>query len=245
DGRGGGGPGSNGLFVCWGQAGICPIAGEHEVVPGRAQAGPTRILLGRRGEGRTPLAHDLPWRQFGGKAGDARDLAPDSLRERLARRVEEPVAGADGGRDATREGEDPLGRRIDHAEDRRQALGRLDAKVCIDDGAELGRGLETRKERGGRVRWYRKDNGVLGGEVDAVLAKVERRYRRAGKAHGVQLMPEQDRAPSLREQRERGLDQGRAEALARDQRPASLATGRHGLADDRARKRRRADGGID
>ena len=36
---------------------------------------------------------------------------------------------------------------IDHAEDRRQAGGRLDAEMRIDDGAELGRRLQTGHER--------------------------------------------------------------------------------------------------
>ena len=60
--------------------------------------------------------------QGGSAAGNPvklRDLAPDRLRELLARRVEEPVAGADGDREPARKGEQPFHRAVEHAEDRR------------------------------------------------------------------------------------------------------------------------------
>ena len=73
-----------------------------------ARAGPLGVLRRRRGESGAPLAHDLPGRQFGRQSGHARDLAPDRLRQFLARRVDQPIAGADGDRQPAGKGKHPF-----------------------------------------------------------------------------------------------------------------------------------------
>ena len=82
-----------------------------------ARAGPQRVLLRRRREGRAPLAHDLPRRQVAPAmpaiAATSRQIV---ARELLARHVDQPVGGADGDRQPVREGEQPFDGAADHAE---------------------------------------------------------------------------------------------------------------------------------
>src|SRR6202035_6017517 len=100
-------------------------------------------------EGGAPFTYNLPRRQRGAKSGRGVDLVPDGAGERLARRVDEPVAGADGDGEAARKGEDPFRGGVEDAEDRRLPGGRGYAEMCVDDGAELGRRRELRHQRGG------------------------------------------------------------------------------------------------
>ena len=58
-------------------------------------------------------------------------------------------------------------------------------------------------------------------------------------------MLEQHRRAALLQQRKRGLDQRRAQAVARDQRPAGAAAGGERFADHRGGKLRRAVRRID
>ena len=107
--------------------------------------------------------------QGGSAAGSpvsACDLAPDRFGEFFARRVDQPIAGADGDREAARKGEQPLHRAVEHAEDRRLRRRRLDAEMGVDDGAEFGRHLEAGHQRRGDIGRHREDDGVVRAERD-------------------------------------------------------------------------------
>ena len=72
---------------------------------------------GRRRKRRAPLAHDLPGRQRRRQAGHApRPRARSSRASCFARRVDQPVGGADGHREPAGKGEDPFDRAVEHAE---------------------------------------------------------------------------------------------------------------------------------
>ena len=65
------------------QAGRGPVAGQNEIAPLRPRGGTLGVLLRGGREGRPPLAHDLPRRQFGGNSRQpatppARSSAPAS-----------------------------------------------------------------------------------------------------------------------------------------------------------------------
>src|SRR5712671_7469025 len=90
---------SNGAFDRGRQAGRRPIAREPEIAP-RGPGSRSLALLGRkRRESRPPFPDDLPWRQGFGIAylGDGRNLAPDRARQRVARRIHQPVGAVPGG----------------------------------------------------------------------------------------------------------------------------------------------------
>ena len=84
-----------------------------------------------------------------------------------------------------------------------------------------------------------------GAERNGLAAEIERLDPLAGKAQRAQLMLHAHVGAALLQKRERRLDQGRAQAFARDQRPAGAAADRKRLADDRAGKPRRAVRRID
>ena len=183
--------------------------------------GPERILLGCGGEGRAPLAHDLPGRQLGRQAGRGGDLAPDRPRQRVARRVDQAVAGADGGRDPAGEGEHPLGRAVEQPEDRRLVRRRLDAEMRVDDGAEFGRRLRgpgpaPTRRRAGRpgsprrrrqARCCRRRNRALrpacrtraGDGADGPSRTGLLRSRRNASAGSISALPRPSRAISGRQ----------------------------------------------
>ena len=116
--------GSDRTFDGRGQAGICPIASEDEIAPRSGGARAFASCVGRRGEGRAPLAHDLPRRhRIGRQAATAATSLQIVLAKFLARRVDQPVAGADGDRQPAGKGEQPFDRAVEHAEDRRLSGG--------------------------------------------------------------------------------------------------------------------------
>ena len=84
--------GPDGAFDRRRQAGCGPVSGQKQVAPLRPRRRPPGVLLRGRGEGRPALAHDLPGGQFRRKAGRLSDLAPDRLRQIVARGLDEPVA---------------------------------------------------------------------------------------------------------------------------------------------------------
>src|SRR6266700_5759851 len=143
--------GADGALNRRGQAGIGPIPGQEQIAPFVPRPRPAGILRVRRREGGAPLPHNLPWRQAVRKAGRDLDLVPDRARQRLARRVEEPVAGADGDRQPARKCKDPFRRRVEDAEDRRLAGRRIEAEMGVDDGAELRGRREVWHDRGRRI----------------------------------------------------------------------------------------------
>ena len=95
-------------------------------------------------------------------------------------------------------------------------------------------------ERGGGVRRHREHDGIIAAERDRLAAELERLDTAGAEAHGAQLVLHPHRHAVLFEPGERRLDQGRAQAFARDQRPAGAAAHRQGFADDGAGEPRRA-----
>ena len=172
-----------------------------------------------------PLAHDLPRRQYIRQSGDARYFAPDRFRQFFARRVDQPVAGADGDGDATRKRKDPFRRGIDDAEDRRQTGGWLDAEMRVDDGAEFRRHLQPAHQRsrdiGGTARLTASSAASSTVSPPNSSAAIPFARQTAGPQTDARAA---DRA-TLLSVRQRRLDHGRAQPLARDQRPARLAAG--------------------
>src|ERR1700690_357276 len=120
---------------------ISPVAGKKQISEGRRRAGPQRILLRRGLKRRTTLAHDLPWRQFALYAGNFADIPPDRLRQLLARHIHQPVAIADGDRQALREGEQPFHQSPDDPDQRGHVLRRIEAEMGVYDRPEFGRRL--------------------------------------------------------------------------------------------------------
>ena len=102
--------------------------------------------------------------RFRRQPGNRRDLAPDGLRERLPRRVDQAIAGADRHRDAARERKDPFRGGVDDAQIGGRSGGRIDAEMRIHDRAVFIRRLEAGNERGRHVGWHRQDDGVVAGE---------------------------------------------------------------------------------
>ena len=182
--------GADRAFDGGGQAGSGPIAGEHEIAPRGFGARAFCILRRRRGKSGAPLAHDLPGRQRGRQSGHARDVGPDGLRQFFARRVDQPVGGADRDRHPAGKGEQPFHRAVDDAEDRRLPGRRIDAEMRIDDGAEFGRHVEAADSDAARIGRHRKDDGIVGGKRDRLAAEIERVDAFRPEADGAKLMPE-------------------------------------------------------
>ena len=116
------------------QSGRGPVAGQKQVLPLGARAGTLGVLGGCRGEGRAPLAHDLPRRQVRGNSRDLGDLVPDRLRQLGARHVHQPVGAADRHRQPAFERKNPLGRAVDAAPLHRRHAGRhVDLEMRVGD----------------------------------------------------------------------------------------------------------------
>ena len=75
-------------------------------------------------------------------AGRLADVPPDRLRQLLARHIDQPVAIADGDRQPLRERKQPLHQAADDAEIGGASLGRIEAEMRVDDGAEFRRRLQ-------------------------------------------------------------------------------------------------------
>ena len=86
---------------------------------------------------------------------------------------------------------------------------------------------------------------VAGAERDGFVAEIERRDRSIGKTNGAQLMVQPHLDAALAQQRQRGLDERRAQSVARDQRPAGASAERERLADHGRREPRGAERRID
>ena len=76
--------GDDGSFDRRGQAGLRPIASERKILQRGTRSGAASVLLRRRGERRSPLADNLPYRQRRLNAGDVRDIVPDKRCQALA-----------------------------------------------------------------------------------------------------------------------------------------------------------------
>src|SRR3981189_2294057 len=64
NGCGGAVAGSNGTFNRGRQAGVGPVAGEHQIAPARGRFRAASILFGRARNRPPPFAHNLPGRQW-------------------------------------------------------------------------------------------------------------------------------------------------------------------------------------
>ena len=120
------------------------------------------VLGRRRGEGRAPLAHDLPRRQVGGNSRGFGDLVPDRLRKLRARHVHQAVGAADRHRQPPFERENPFGRRVDQPLHRRHAGRHVDLEMGVGDGAVALRHREPGHQRRRGMRRHRDDHGIAG-----------------------------------------------------------------------------------
>ena len=199
----------------------------------------------KRSVQRAPFAHDLPRRQCRRQAGQACDLAPDPFGELLARRIDEPVAGANGHREPAREGEQPLHCAVEHAEDWRLRRRRLDAKMRIDDSAVFARRFQIGQQRQSDVWRHCENDRVVRTKRHRVGAEIEGVDPPGRKTQRPQLMLHAHAGTALLQMGERWIDQRRAQAFARNQRPASSPPDRQRLADDGASEPRRAVRRVD
>ena len=115
----------------------------------------------------------------------------------------------------------------------------------IDDGAEFVRRLQARQQRGRGARRHREHDGIVGRDGDGVVAEIQFADMIGGHRELAQLVTEPDGRALALQQFYGGLDQDRAQAVARDQGTAGLAARQQGLAHDRAGKPGRALGRID
>ena len=156
------------------QAGLDPVAGEHNIRPSSARIRPFGVLRRRRGEGRALFLDDLPGRQIGRKTGQRRRLAPDLGRKLIARTVDEPVGVADRDREPIRKGEQPFDLGVDDAEDRRLPARRRDLEMDIENAAKFVRRRQARKEVL-RDPWrHAEDHGIVRAKLLLRPVKVER-----------------------------------------------------------------------
>ena len=157
-----------------------------------------------------------------------------ALRQALARHVQQPVAAADGDRQAAGKREQPFDGAVDDADHGREAGRRIDAEMRVDDGAELGRHLRP------------------GTSVSAAIAAAPpgppRRRRRARPPRCRNRAPRPrsaNRCARSRAELDRRARCAAGSAIAGstkasptgrrgDQRPAGASAGRQRLADDRA-----------
>ena len=123
--------------------------------------------------------------------------------------------------------------------------GRIEAEMRVDDGAEFRRRLQARQQRRRRARRHREHHDVVGAERNRVAAEFQFADIAARHRELAQLMAELDRGALVLQQLDRGLDQNRAQAVARDQRPAGLPARQQRFPHDRAGQARRALGRID
>ena len=151
-------------------------------------AGRLAFSSGVADEGRPPLAHDLPRRQFAGNSRRPRHLLPYRLGQHRARHLHQAVGIADRDRQPAREGEDPFGRAVDDAEHRRHAGRHVDAEMRVGDGAMALRHRQLGDERRRGMARHRQNDRIVGAQRRGLGAEIELRDPAAGKAHRAQLM---------------------------------------------------------
>ncbi len=95
------------------------------------------------------------------------------------------------------------------------------------------------------MRRHRQDHGVVRAERHGIAAEIELGNPVAGNPHRPQLVIQPHCRVALAQMLDRGLDQHRAQPIARDQRPACLAASRQRLAHHRRRQRSRALARLD
>ena len=108
--------------------------------------------------------------------GERRHLAPDLTRQRLALRLDEAVGRTDSDGHPVGEGKEPLGGRVEHAEDPREAFWGRDLEVSIEDGAERFRRGKILDQQRRNPTGDRQDDGVVSAKVDLVLTEIERAH---------------------------------------------------------------------
>ena len=129
--------------------------------------------------------------------------------------------------------------------DRRHVVRRIEAEMRVHDRPEFGRRLQARQQRRRRPRRDRQHHGIIGPERDRVVAKLQFADAARRHAEAAQFMSELDAGALALQQLDRGFDQNRAQALARDQRPASLSSRQQRFPHNGAGKPRRPLGRID
>ena len=115
----------------------------------------------------------------------------------------------------------------------------------VDDGPEFRRRLQARQQRRRRPRRHRQHDHIIRPDRDAIVAELQPADPALRHPKSAQFMPEPNAGALLLQQLDRRLDQDRAEAVARDQRPAGLAARQQRFAHHRAGKAGRALRRID
>ena len=177
----------------------------------------------------------------GRKSGQTGDLAPDRFRQLLARRIDKPIAGADGDGKPARKGKEPLHRAVDHAEDRRLPGRRIDAEMRVDDGAELRRHVEAAAPATRRHRAAPRGSTASPVESDVLVAEIERFHplgaRSVCRATDARMRTV---APCCASSASAGSTSVEPKTFARDQRAARVPADGERFANDRSRKPRRS-----
>ena len=135
-----------------------------------------------------------------GRPATVATSSPERPRQRLARHVEQAVGGADRDREAARKREQPFGGAVHDADDGREAGGRIDAEMRVDDGAELGRHRRARaRDRAATTGGTARMTASPVVERDLVSSpKSSAATLLAGEIAGAQPVAELHRAPCAR-----------------------------------------------
>ena len=192
---------------------------------------PPRILARQRGEGGAAFAHDLPARQRSVDPGDGAHFAPDFFGERFARRLQQPVGGADRHRQPVRKSEQPFDHAVHDAGQRRDVFCRRDAEVGVDDGAELSRRLQAGNKICGDHGRHREHHRIVRRQAHRIVGKLQRRHQAALDRQRPQAMAELHIGFVPAQIIERRFDESVAQTVARDERAAGAPAGGQRLAD--------------
>ena len=159
----------------------------------------------------------------------------------LARRIQQPVGGADGDRQPVGKGEQPFHRAVDDA-----GIGGSPAAASTRKWA-----LTMARNSVGAVKSGTSDVATMGGTARMTASPAPSAIRSAPKSSAVDAVRLESRMPRRRcaedarrrrsrREAQRRIDEGAPKPVARDQRPAGAAAGDQRLADHRAGERGRA-----
>ncbi len=134
------------------------------------------------------------------------DISPDRLRQFLTRHIHQPVAIADGDRQALREREQPFHQSADNPGNRRHVLWRIEAEMRVHDRAKIWTVFSGRQQRRGGTRRHRQHHGGVGRDRDIVVAKLQFADAVGRQPERTQLMSEMDAGALVPQQLDRGFD---------------------------------------
>ncbi len=242
DGRRGSLAGPDRPFDGGGQASVGPVAGQSEVCQADAHPGPLAVLRRGGGKGRTLLLYDTPGRQWLRNAEGGAHFRPHCCSKVTRRPVHQAVRGADRHRHDAGLDERPF-RRAAQQPDEAGAPGR---RACGNAGS---RSLRTPRAR------VRPGSSVCATGAGSASTTASPGARSIGPAAGGERAPP-GRLPRQRghaaaectcapaaQRRQRRVDEGGRQALAREGRDAGRPAARQRLAHHRRHQRGAAGSG--